>query len=896
MKKHYLIFIVMLFATEANAQISVIPDSMKVNIGYVSGNQKSTTGAVDQLSEDRMKKGFVANSLDALSGQAAGVSVSSNQEAMLSAVRVRGTTSITGGNNPLVIIDGVSSDLATLSTIYPADIESFTILKDASETAQYGSRGASGVIQVQTKKGKGEQFHISYDGTAGFESVYSRLNMMDGDEFRSFNQSLGNQFIDHGYNTDFQKSIERTGFIMNHHVAFGGGTPTANYRASLGVMEHNTVVKDNNYRNYIAKLDVQQKAFDNHLTFDLGVFGSIQKNSPIPDLFKLMYSAATFNPTFSNAGNLTNGYDQVTEALLINNPNSLLEKKQDEEDSHFNTHLKATADLGCHLIFTAFGSYSYSTMDNAHYYPTIVWSHGEAYRASGKTEEVLGNISLAWNHDWNEHHLELLGLAEAQGVTYKDFHVTAANFTTDQYGYNNLAAGTVRLWEGTGSSYEDAHMESFLARASYTFKNRYTVTANARADASSKFGASNRWGFFPSVSGSWVISDEEFMKPITWVSNLKFRIGYGLSGNEGGISAYNSLQLLQPTGVVPSNGTQAVTLGIVRNANPDLKWEIKRTFNTGLDMSFWNGRIMLTLDYYYSKTTDMLYNYKVSVPPFAYNNLLANLGSMSNQGLEIGFGITPVRQKDMELSINVNMAFEKNKLLSLNGYYGDQYLTTPDITAIGSLQGAGFHGTSDVVYQIVGQPLGVFYLPHCEGINAKGEFILSDIDGNGTISTTDDRYVCGQATPKMVMGSNIAFRYKQWDVTVQINGAFGHKIYNGTANTYYNLSSLPNYNVFADAPSRKIYDQRISDYYLESGDYVNIDYITLGWNVPVQRFTRYIHSLRVSCSVDNLATITGYSGQTPMINSSVVSSTLGIDDKNIFPVHRSFTLGLSVQF
>ena len=226
-------------------------------------------------------------------------------------------------------------------------------------------------------------------------------------------------------------------------------------------------------------------------------------------------------------------------------------------------------------------------------------------------------------------------------------------------------------------------MESFLLHAQYTLLNKYTLTANARADGSSKVGKNNRWGFFPSISGAWVISKEAWMKGLTFVNNAKLRIGYGLSGNLGGIDSYNSMLLIQPNGLVPVNGTPVTTLGIIRNANPDLKWEVKQTFNIGLDLSLWERRIALSIDYYYSKTTDMLYVYDVPVPPFPYDKLLANIGSMKNSGLEIGFGITPLRTKDMELTINMNWSFERNKLVSLDGDYNGQWLTAPKMKGTG---------------------------------------------------------------------------------------------------------------------------------------------------------------------------------------------------------------------
>lgn len=343
-------------------------------------------------------------------------------------------------------------------------------------------------------------------------------------------------------------------------------------------------------------------------------------------------------------------------------------------------------------------------------------------------------------------------------------------------------------------------------------------------------------------------------------------------------------------------------MGLIRNANPDLRWEVKRTMNVGLDAAFWDGRAIFTFDYYHSVTDDMLYQYDVSVPPFAYNKLLANLGSMRNSGVELGFGFTPLRKKDMELNVNVNVTFQRNKLLSLSGMYNGEYMSAPQYTPIADLTGAGFHGGyNHIVYQIVGQPLGVFYLPHCTGLIQREDgtyaYEIADLDGGGVdLEDGGDRYVAGQATPKTLLGSNISFRYKNVDVSLQINGTFGHKIYNGTALAYMNMGSFPDYNVMAAAPQRNIYDQTATDYWLENGNYVNFDYLTIGWNIPLKKWGKYVQHLRLSASVNNLATITAYSGLTPMINSYIVDATLGVDDKRNYPVYRSYTLGLTIQF
>lgn len=863
-----------------------------------------TTGSVDKVTEDRMNKGLVISSLDALSGQSAGVSVTSggsNGMAMLSSVRVRGTTSLTGGNDPLVIIDGVSSDIATLSTIYPADIESFTILKNAAETARYGSRGASGVIEVATKRGKSSQFHISYSGNVAFEKKYKTIDMLNAADYVATAAAMGVFANNEGYDTDFQDGITRTGFVQNHHLAFSGGTETSNYRASLGLMQHNTIIREHGAHNFVAKIDLTQLAFDKRLKIDMGVFGSSQKDEYIFDEQKLFYSAATQNPTLPYGQNASGGWDKNPNASQINPPAALLLEKDDERNMNFNAHLKAEISLVSDLKLTLFGSYSFISTEAGQFCPTWVWAQGQAYRGESKSENWLGNASLDYSHTWGAHTFTATVLGEYQKKRQRAFWTLVKGFTTNEFGYDNLAAAFTRPYGGTGSSYEAPSLASVMGNVSYSFLNKYKVTATLRADGSSMVGENHRWGYFPSVSAEWDAKAEDFLYDVTWLSQLKLRTGWGASGNLGGISSYNSLQRMTPTGVVSVGGSPTVTLGTASNTNPDLKWETRSTFNIGADMGFWDNRVVLTAEYYYSKTTDMLYEYDVPVPPYTYGKLLANLGSMSNKGFELGVGFTPLRRKDMELNINVNIAWQKNKLISLSGDYNGQQMSAPDITSIGSLNGAGFHGgNNNIVYQIVGQPLGVFYLPHCTGLvkNDDGSYsyAIADLDNNGEVNIEDggDRYVAGQATPKMTLGSNISFRYKDFDISLQVNGAFGHKIYNGTSLTYMNMTSFPDYNVMADAPAANITDQTATDYWLESGNYLNFDYLTIGWNVPLK--SKYISNLRISASVNNLATITSYSGLTPMINSYVVNSTLGIDDKRSYPPYRSYAVGLSIQF
>ncbi len=894
-KKTTLLLLLLFCSSLAHAQKQV-PIERKDTIANESN--------IIKIVGNHSNKGAANNALDVLSGQAAGVNVTSNgldRMAMLNSVRVRGTTSIIGGNDPLVLIDGVTSDVLTLSTIYPADIESFRILKNAAETAMYGSRGASGVIEVKTKKGTGRGFQISYEGNVGFEQMYKHLEMLNAAEYVATAKALGIYCNNGGFNTDNYKVITRTGMVNNHYLAFSGGTPQSNYRASFGVMDHNTIIKKMDYNVFVAKVDVTQKAFNDRLTGEFGVFGSSFKNHDIFDTQMLFYSAACQNPTFPAGTDEHGNWLKNESATHINPPGILLEEKNDSKDLNFDTHIKLSYDINTNWRVSTFSSYLYGSTENGKFCPTWVWAQGNVYRGEFKKEEWLGNVSLDFNKEFGIHKVSAGVSSEYRKLKKTAFWVYAKGIPTNDFHYDNLGATAARPYGGTESTYEDQSLASVMGSITYNLLDRYTLAVNARGDGSSMVGDNNTWGFFPSVSFTWDMKKESFLANIKPLSMLKLRTGLGQAGNLGGISAYTTMNTVRQTGIVPVKSSPTVTLGLVRNNNPDLKWETKTTFNLGADIGLFANRLMLTAEYYDSKTTDMLYAYEVPVPPFAYNTLLANIGSMSNRGFELGLSVQPISKKDMDLNINMNLSFQSNKLISLSGDYKGMSMSAANVTAIGSLDGAGQNGgDNNVVYQIVGQPLGVFYLPHCKGLvkNENGRYFydIEDLDHNGKVDLSDggDRYIAGQATPKVILGSNISFRYKNYYVSIQMNGAFGHKIFNGTGLAYTSMACFPDYNVLKDAPKKNIVDQRVSDYWLEKGDYLNFEHLTLGYNVPLR--SKLVRSLRVSCNISNLGTITGYKGLTPMINSYVVNSTMGIDDKRNYPLYRTYSLGLSVQF
>ena len=876
-----------------------------VVIGYATGSQRTISAAVQKVGREEMNAGVVVNPLAAIKGKIAGVNIqkTGGDPTAAPAIRVRGTTSLTGGNDPLVIIDGVFGDLNMLNAISPADIENFTVLKDASETAQYGSRGASGVIVVTTIKGKNGVKSLSYDGSFGIETVYKNLDMLSASQYRAAAQNLGISILDKGYDTNFIEEMQQSGYTQNHRLSFSNGNEDSNYRASIGVIDQKGIIKNNTMRNYTAKIDAMQNMFNNKLKLEFGMFGSLKENRYVNDYQKTFYS----NPTFPNVKNPETGmWDENANANEVHNPLGRLDIDDRETNAFINANARITYSITDDLKLSAFGSYTYNVKENKKYIPTSIKAglsnRGEAYRGDNKSQSMLANMMLTYKKAFGKHYINALALAEVQRVTNTGFGATVNGFSSDDFLYNNLQAGAVLKWGNNTSYYNNPSLASFMGRVNYSYADKYIVTVNARTDGSSKVGANNKWAFFPSASLAWVLSEEEFMKDIDIISNLKIRAGYGLAGNQDAISSYMSLPLMSPNGTTTVNGLPVVTMGVTRNYNPDLKWEVKKTFDVGFDLGMFDERLTLGFDYYNSKTTDLLYNYDVKVPPFTYPTLLANMGAMRNTGIEISLGGTPLKTKDMELNINANIAFQQNKLLSLNGTYMGEAMTAKEYMNLGGMNGAGFiGGYNQIIYQMVGQPVGVFYLPKCDGLvdNGFGDYTyhIQDIDGVEGVDLADgkDRYIAGQAMPKALLGANVSFRYKQFDIQVQMNGAFGHKIYNGTSLSYMNMNQFPTYNVMQGAPEKNIKDQTVTDYWLEKGDYLHFDYVTLGWNLNTKNM-KAIKSLRVTFSVNNLATITGYSGLSPLINSTTVGGDLGVDDKRFYPLSRTYSLGLSVNF
>ena len=932
---------------------SVLLDEV-VAIGYATVKRKDLTGSVASVRSDDLLKVPSSDVTQALAGRMAGVQIiqTDGQPGATMSVRVRGGISITQSNEPLYIIDGFPTEDG-MSSLDPADIESIDVLKDASATAIYGARGANGVVVITTKSGaKSEgKATLTFDSYVGVRTLAKRLDVLSVEEFvlADYERTLGDAtdpeesmrswqnryggFVDLHENYGNRKGIDwldrtmgRTTVTQNYRVGVNGGNDKLNYNMSYGYFkDEGAMVYSGSDKHNIAlsvKSEVNKRLsvtgrinFDYLKVYGAGVAGNgtNEGGSNVDAKFNKMVQILQYRPTIGIRGNdsdLLAGEDPVlsdADGNVMQNP---LIAAAEEKDNKETRTLQANGGLTFKIIkgltFRNNTGMRYQLYRRELFYgdQSIMGRRNGIYGSIRNTETGSFQTSnvLTYDKRFQKKHKVVVQLGQEFVKRWtRVLESGVSGLPTDEFILGDMSLGTPSV-ASSDENYDD-NLLSFFARLNYDFTDKYLFSATFRADGSSKFGKNNKWGYFPAVSAAWRVGEEDFIKKLNVFSDLKFRIGYGLAGNNR-IGSYNSLALM--SSIITAMGDQ-LTPGYASKQipNPDLKWEVKHTFNTGFDIALFGNRLLLSANYYNSRTTDMLYLYNVSVPPFTYNTLLANIGSMRNWGTEIAIGITPLKTKDMELNINANITFQRNKLLSLSGMYNGEMLSASEYKSLASLDGAGFHGGyNHIVYQMVGQPLGVFYLPHSTGLESDGNggytYGIADLNGGGvSLEDGEDRYVAGQAVPKTILGSNISFRYKRFDLSLQINGAFGHKIYNGTSLTYMNMNIFPDYNVMKKAPQQNIKDQTATDYWLEKGDYVNFDYVTLGWNVPiekVQKLKKYVRSLRLAFTVNNLATISGYSGLSPMINSSTVNSTLGVDDKRGYPLARTYTLGLSINF
>jgi TonB-linked SusC/RagA family outer membrane protein len=879
-----------------------------VVIGYATGSKRSISGAVELVTSKNMNTGYLASPIDGIRGKVAGLVISQNGGNVNESptVRLRGLNSLSGGNDPLVIIDGVYGSITMLNNMSPQDIEEVTILKDASETAQYGSRGAAGVIIATTKKGKEGVGKLSYSGEFGYSQVYKRLEVLSAAEWRDLNvtkfSSAGN---DMGASTDWQDWLSNDFISQNsHNLTFTQGTAKSNMLASIGVNSKVGQVRHSDNTTYSIRFNGSQTGLGDRLKLELNIMAFYtDRHDPIDGIWT---SALNYNPTFPSHRSTTTGrWDFDPNASMATHPGEASEIEDHTENSDIMPSGRISLTIIKGLTLSAFGSAEFNSKVRKQYTPNDHYQQLNAGRGSASVTNTydknwLSNAQISYVKEIGKHSINVLALMEGQSYyTYWDA-VTVTGFETNVPKYNNFEAGSTVTWGNVTSKAVKNNILSYMGRINYMFNDKYVVTLNARADGSSKLGANHKWGFFPSASAAWLVTNEDFMKSQSLVSNLKLRVSYGITGNQNLIQPYQSLELEGPNGVTTYGGRSVVSYAYQQNENPDLKWETKYTFDAGFDFAVLNNRLSGTFDYYQSTTKDLLYTYTVSVPPFVYSSLLANMGEMTNTGVEVALTGEAIRSADWGLNIGGNLAFQKNKLVSLHGTYKGEALTTPLWIPLTAAGGAGHTSNMNVTYMAEGYTVGLFRLPVHKGFitdaNGKKTYDFVDVDGDGKIDQGDnaDRAIQGQVTPKVIANLSLQLRYKRFDLSTQLKGAFGHLIYNYTACSLNNLNQFPSYNVLETAPALGIYQVIHTSYWLEKGDYVNVEYITLGYNIPTSKL-KVVSSARVALSCNNVATFTGYSGLTPMINTDPLLGG-GVDARNIYPILRTYTLQLSFNF
>lgn len=876
-----------------------------VVVGYGSMRKKDVTGAVSSVTHENLNKGATTSPLQQLAGKAAGVAINQtgSEPGSSPSIRIRGITSLIGGSDPLVVIDGIQGNVDLLNQLPPNEIESIDILKDASATAIYGSRGAAGVVLVTTKKSQAGTSQIEYSGNVSFDGVGKKLQMLNANEWRT-QAVLWNvpTTEDKGGNTDWFNALTRPGLTQNHSIAMGGGTNSFNYRASVTAILQDGIVINSNNQNYIGRFQATQKAFDDKLTVTANLSGSTRKNTGSPssigradftsNLISNAYVSRPTDPIYNPDGTY------FTDPNIFQYINPYAVAQTVVNDQTVNTtfgSLKADLKIMKELTASWFGSWRKLDGNSGYYLPpvsTVTYAidhKGVANVNNWHEDEKLTDVSLNYKQTFGNHAIDAIAVYEWQKQTYNGNFSQMKGFLNDITSYNALQLGDYgQMTPGDVTSYKnDRTLVSFLGRVNYSFMNRYLLTLSIRQDASSVFGVNYKWGSFPSASVAWRIREESFMKNLEFLNDLKIRAGYGVTGNQQGLSPQESDRLVNSTGQTFFAGNQITNYSIMQNGNPDLRWETRTQENIGVDFVFLNSRISGSVDVFSSTTKNLLFKYTVPKPPYPYDQLTANVGSMLNQGIEITLNTHIIKTKNLNFLLNGNLSFLKNKVVDLGGTINGIYVTTDYVP----------WGYSS--YLVKGMPIGSYYVFKHLGKDDASKETVVNLAGNATIDTGDqskDRYYAGSAIPTYTFGLSPVLTYKNFDVSMLFRGSGGNKIYNKIRSDFSFFESLGKSNVLKSALSTGLFssDYRYSsDLWLEDGSFIRFENLTIGYKFDTKQLKK-ISTLHISLTATNLALFTKYSGLDPELSGNGANGS-GIDG-GIYPRTSTIALGLNVVF
>jgi iron complex outermembrane receptor protein len=912
-----------------------------VVVGYGVMTRKDVTSSITTVSADKLNVGVYSDPAQLLQGKVPGLTItqSSNPNATPS-ITLRGASTLRTGAamEPYYVIDGVPG--MSLSLVAPDDIESIDVLRDATATAIYGSKAANGVIIVSTKKGKAGQTSVNYSGYVAVDNVMNNYEVMNAAQLRSYAAS-GNITLpnDLGADTRWRDEVQRTGFSHNHHVSISGGSGQTTYNAGVNYMERQGVIKGTEMDRLIGRAFLQSKALKERLTLSFSVNTSVTNNSNIPmstqgqSVLDAMYYYSPLVPVRNDNG----GWYENSGISQNYNPVALI------EENIYNTESKriqGTGKAALKIIDGLVYNLSLAYQNEQNIYSNYNTSKslmangmdGKAERSSVTYKKKVLETYLNYDKTFNDvHKLGLMGGYSWEESNDNDgFQLTTYGYYNDDLTYHNMGMANKIDKNGLGGwALSTLRMISFYGRLNYAYAGKYLFQATVRRDGSSAFGKNNRWATFPSVSLAWRLSEESFIKDLGVFDDLKLRAGYGISGNSLGFDVFTATQIYGATGwydhlTSTGESEQIHIIGATRNANPDLKWERTGMFNIGLDFGFFNNRLSGTIEYYDKRTKDLIADYAVSTTKYQHNWLTANVGEISNKGVELTINVVPVKTKDLTWETSLNLSHNENKVVKLsNEMYSVDYFDKVNVDA------AGFN-TATIQRVIEGYPIGQFYLWKWAGVKegvshfyVYGESSLADLykdqggfegkvtlqaDGRykdkatGEYVTTnkplyDDRAAAGSAQPKLTAGWNNSLYYRNWTLTLFFQGVFGNKILNASRAFLNNIGHVTaGKNVLASiADENPVTDNNAhapSDRYIENGSYVRLSSLTLGYNFG--RLNDYIKGLRLYATCNNVFTLTGYKGIDPEVNLGGIEP--GIDNRQTYPRTRTFMFGVNVNF
>lgn len=876
---------------------SVVNLGEVVAIGYGTQTRKEITGSVANVSEKDFNQGVTREASDLLQGKVAGLNISSGSGDVSSSpqIRLRGTSTLQNDQGPMIVIDGIPG--GDMSTVAPSDIESISVLKDASSAAIYGSRSAGGVILITTKRGSGSKTQVNYDGYVAMSTLANKPDLLTADQWRDYAASTGQSeqaknFDQYGANTDWFDVISRTGISQNHSLSLSGGSSKSNYRASVNYMNNSGVIRDNSMERFNFRFQFQQRAINDRLRIGLTGAATIMNYNPTYGYnFVLAYNMLPVFPVKMSDGSWYEnvGYD-------LGNPLHNIEAntRENKGNSFYGVgDLQFTIIDGLDIKANLYKSRRLN--EYSQYYDSTTDAGrddgGYAYKRNQTFDKDMMEWTLNYDKAFNEVHKvsALLGYSWEEN-TFSEFTAANRNFTTDMLGANKLQAGQDLRPDDVTSQKNEYRLISFFARAHYSYNERYMLTATVRRDGSSKFGANNKWGVFPSVSAAWGISQESFMQDLDWVNDLKLRAGWGVTGNQDGLRPYKTLELYGASDKYYESGSWMTGYKINQNANPDLKWEQTSMLNVGLDFQLFNGRLGGTVEWYDKRTKDMLYTYTVPSPPYLYREMMANVGDMKNTGIEVLLNFDAIRTKDFSWNTTLNLAHNKNEVTSLS----NKDFTTTRIYAGDAWIRGSSGGTTHVVEE--GYPIGQFYGWRCDGIDADGKYILFDKNGDGQISE-DDRDYIGDAQPDLTFGWTNSFRYKAFDFSFFFRGSIGNDVLNHVRMAYAQPGYLIGSNALDDPLTFQLKEvPKYCSYYIEDASFVRLDNVTLGYTFNTKKLG-WLDKARVYVTGQNLFVITGYKGLDPETNVGRNDGLApGVEDREFYPKARTFTFGVNLTF